>query len=174
MWYKKEWKKGKETKIVFSMGRGLYFVSLFSNVHHYLCFWPTHLTLGCVPNLSSFSWRFICLVDEIKPMELPFINKIKPTVWATEVSKTEKKKKNCVVCCCFHVKLYQLLNFTRGIFLVDIQWSHTHSAFSCAVKRLYADSVKPVQTLWYHWEQPVSHKIASSLSFTSLLQMPQG
>lgn len=68
----------------------------------------------------------------------------------------------------------QLFNLTSGTLLLAIQLSQTHSAFSSAVSRSYASSVSPVHIRWYHWAQPVSQNIASSLSFTSLLQMPQG
>lgn len=76
--------------------------------------------------------------------------------------------------CLIYLSITCHFNFTNGIFFFVIHWSHTQSAFSSFVNRLYACSVRPAQIRWYHWLQPLSQNIAASSSLTSLRQVPQG
>ena len=105
----------------------------------------------------------------------------------------------CAVC-----EIHDLVGtiLTVGMYLLAMHLSHTHSAESSVVSRLYASSLMPVHSLsrekikqdhvmcilfqlldlvgswpahlWYHCSQPLSQKIASSSSLTSRPHPPQG
>lgn len=66
------------------------------------------------------------------------------------------------------------LNLTSGMLLDDRHRSHTHSAYTSCVSRWKAASERPVHILWNQKLQPLSQRIAWSLSCTSLWHTPHG
>lgn len=61
-----------------------------------------------------------------------------------------------------------------GIVLFEMHLSHTHSAESSPVSRLYATLLIPVHSRWYHRSHPLSQYMASWWSCTSWPHPPQG